>query len=176
MTTENLELIEVGTVIEAYGIRGALKVRPFSNEPVALLAAKEIWLKSERSPEKNRDFQVYKAKEHSGTVILELVGLTDREIALSYKSATVAVPRSKFPPLDDNEYYWTDLMGAQVHNLEQELIGSVREIVDNSAQTVLIIEDEAKKQHLIPFVKSFIIEVDLEVSPKKIKVDWQKDW
>jgi 16S rRNA processing protein RimM len=70
MTTENLELIEVGTVIEAYGIRGALKVRPFSNDPVALLAAKEIWLKSERSPEKNRDFQVYKAKEHSGTVIL----------------------------------------------------------------------------------------------------------
>ena len=104
------------------------------------------------------------------------MGLTDREIALSYKSATVAVPRSKFPPLDDNEYYWTDLMGAQVHNLEQELIGNVREIVDNSAQTVLIIEDEAKKQHLIPFVASFIIEVDLEVSPKKIKVDWQKDW
>jgi 16S rRNA processing protein RimM len=67
-------------------------------------------------------------------------------------------------------------MGAQVHNLEQELIGNVREIVDNSAQTVLIVEDEAKKQHLIPFVASFIIEVDLEASPKRIKVDWQKDW
>ena len=40
MTTENSDLIEVGTVIEAYGIRGALKIRPFSNDPVALLAAK----------------------------------------------------------------------------------------------------------------------------------------
>ncbi|BDW11396.1 ribosome maturation factor RimM [Polynucleobacter sp. SHI8] len=175
MTTENSDLIEVGTVIEAYGIRGALKIRPFSNDPVALLATKEIWLSGIRLPQM-RDFSVYKAKEHSGSVILELVGLTDREIALSFKSATVLIPRSKFPPLDDNEYYWTDLMGAEVHNQQNELIGIVNEIVDNSAQTVLIVLDEEKKQHLIPFVKSFIIEVDLESTPKKIAVDWQKDW
>ena len=49
MTTENQDLIEVGTVIEAYGIRGALKIRPFSDDPVALLSAKEIWLINERS-------------------------------------------------------------------------------------------------------------------------------
>ena len=175
MTTENSDLIEVGTVIEAYGIRGALKIRPFSNDPVALLAAKEIWLTGLRLPQ-IRDFSVYKAKEHSGSVILELVGLTDREIALSFKSATVLIPRSKFPPLDDNEYYWTDLMGAEVHNQQNELIGIVKEIVDNSAQTVLIISEDEKKQHLIPFVQSFIIEVDLESTPKKILVDWQKDW
>jgi len=175
MTTENSDLIEVGTVIEAYGIRGALKIRPFSHDPVALLSAKEIWLTGLRLPQM-RDFSVYKAKEHSGSVILELVGLTDREIALSFKSATVLIPRSKFPPLDDNEYYWTDLMGAEVHNQQNELIGIVKEIVDNSAQTVLIISEDEKKQHLIPFVQSFIIEVDLESTPKKILVDWQKDW
>jgi len=175
MTTENSDLIEVGTVIEAYGIRGALKIRPFSNDPVALLAAKEIWLSGLRLLQM-RDFSVYKSKEHSGSVILELVGLTDREIALSFKSATVLIPRSKFPPLDDNEYYWTDLMGAEVHNQQNELIGIVKEIVDNSAQTVLVISEDEKKQHLIPFVQSFIIEVDLESTPKKIVVDWQKDW
>jgi len=175
MTTENSDLIEVGTVIEAYGIRGALKIRPFSHDPVALLSAKEIWLTGLRLPQM-RDFSVYKAKEHSGSVILELVGLTDREIALSFKSATVLIPRSKFPTLDDNEYYWTDLMGAEVHNQQNELIGIVKEIVDNSAQTVLIISEDEKKQHLIPFVESFIIEVDLESTPKKIVVDWQKDW
>jgi 16S rRNA processing protein RimM len=176
MTTEKNDLIEVGTVIEAYGIRGALKIRPFSNDPVALLSAKEIWILSERAPEKNKDFSVYKAKEHSGSVILELVGLTDREIALSYKSCVVAVPRSKFPPLADDEYYWTDLMGAFVHNQNQELLGTVTEIVDNSAQTILIVSDHEKKQHLIPFVASFIIEVHLDATPKTIIVDWQKDW
>jgi 16S rRNA processing protein RimM len=67
-------------------------------------------------------------------------------------------------------------MGAEVHNQQNELIGIVKEIVDNSAQTVLIISEDEKKQHLIPFVESFIIEVDLESSPKKIVVDWQKDW
>jgi 16S rRNA processing protein RimM len=160
MTTEKDDLIEVGTVIEAYGIRGALKIRPFSNDPVALLAAKEIWLTGVRLPE-SRDFQVYKAKEHSGSVILELVGLTDREIALSFKSSTVWVSRSKFPPLEENEFYWTDLMGVEVHNLQGESFGVVKEIVDNSAQTVLIVSNDTKKQHLIPFVESFIIDVQL---------------
>jgi 16S rRNA processing protein RimM len=175
MTTESSDLIEVGTVIEAYGIRGALKIRPFSNEPVALLSAKEIWLSGLRLPQM-RDFSVYKAKEHSGTVILELVGLTDREIALSFKSATVSIARSKFPPLEENEYYWTDMMGAQVHNQQGEHLGDIKEIVDNGAQTVLIVHAEEKKQHLIPFVESFIIEVNLDSDPKKIVVDWQKDW
>ena len=176
MATENQDLIEVGTVIEAYGIRGALKIRPFSDDPVALLSAKEIWLKRTRLSEESRDFQVYKAKEHSGSVILELVGLTDRDVALSYKSATVAVARSKFPPLGDNEYYWTDLMGVKVFNLQQECLGHVQELVDNSAQTVLVIQDDEKKNHLIPFVEAFIMEVDLESYAKKILVDWQKDW
>jgi len=176
MTTENQDLIEVGTVIEAYGIRGALKIRPFSDDPVALLSAKEIWLINERAPEKNRDFQVFRAKEHSGTVILELVGLTDREVALSYKSNTFAVSRSKFPKLQDNEYYWADLMGAQVHNLQQDYHGVIQELVDNGAQTVLVIQDDQEKKYLIPFVGVFIIDVDLESDIKKVVVDWQKDW
>jgi 16S rRNA processing protein RimM len=176
MTTEQNDLIEVGTVIEAYGIRGALKIRPFSNDPVALLSAKEIWLRNEYRPEINRDFSVYKSKEHSGTVILELVGLTDREIALSYKSSTVSVPRSKFPPTDEGEYYWTDLMGSQISNTQDELIGSVIEIVDNGAQTVLVVKDSENKKHLIPFVESFIIEVKVDQIPKTILVDWHKDW
>jgi 16S rRNA processing protein RimM len=176
MTTLHQDLVEIGTVIEAYGIRGALKIRPFSNDPVALLAAKQVWFINAKNPQFNRDFDVYSVRMHSGSVLLELVGLTDRDIALSLKSAVVAIPRSRFPVTDANEYYWTDLMGAQVCNQSQERIGQVVEIVDNSAQTVLIIEDDAKKQHLIPFVASFIIDVQLESDPKQIVVDWQKDW
>jgi 16S rRNA processing protein RimM len=176
MTTLHQDLVEIGTVIEAYGIRGALKIRPFSNDPVALLAAKQVWFINAKNPQFNRDYDVYSVRMHSGSVLLELVGLTDRDIALSLKSAVVAIPRSKFPLTDANEYYWTDLMGAQVRNQSQERIGQVVEIVDNSAQTVLIIEDDAKKQHLIPFVASFIIDVQLESDPKQILVDWQKDW
>ena len=176
MTTLHQDLVEIGTVIEAYGIRGALKIRPFSNDPVALLAAKQVWFINAKNPQFNRDYDVYSVRMHSGSVLLELVGLTDRDIALSLKSAVVAIPRSKFPLTDANEYYWTDLMGAQVRNQSQERIGQVVEIVDISAQTVLIIEDDAKKQHLIPFVASFIIDVQLESDPKQILVDWQKDW
>jgi 16S rRNA processing protein RimM len=176
MTTAHQDLVEIGTVIEAYGIRGALKIRPFSNDPVALLAAKQVWFVNAKNPQFNREYDVYSVRMHSGSVLLELVGLTDRDIALNLKSSVVAIPRSQFPTPDTDEYYWTDLMDVQIYNLAQEHIGKVVEIVDNSAQTVLIIEDDDKKQHLIPFVESFIIEVHLESDPKRIVVDWQKDW
>ena len=176
MTTLQNDLVDIGTVIEAYGIRGALKIRPFSNDPVALLAAKQIWISNAKNPLMNHDYEVYKARLHSGSILLELVGLTDREIALSLKSSIVAIPRSKFPVTQENEYYWTDLMGAEVQNQADERIGRVIEIVDNSAQTVLIIEDDVKKQRLIPFVEAFIIDVQLDSNPKRILVDWQIDW
>jgi 16S rRNA processing protein RimM len=175
MTTDQDDLIEVGTVIEAYGVRGALKIRPFSDDPVALLAAKEVWLKKDRFPEKKQDFEVFRAKEHSGTVILELVGLTDRDLALSYKSAVVAVSRSRFPALADNEYYWTDLIGAQVHNLQAIYLGAIVEMLDNGAQSVMVVQSDQQK-YLIPFVEAFVIQVSLQKEPKMITVDWQIDW
>lgn len=175
MTRDAADLIELGTVIEAYGIRGALKVRPFSSDPVALLAAKEVWLTG-RAFTSAKDFSVFLVKEHSGSVILELVGLTDRELALTYKSALVCVPRSKFPSLPDDEYYWTDLIGVPVYNLQEEFLGTVTELVDNSAQTVLVVKADPLTQYLIPFVNNFVIDVHVMDSPKKIIVDWQKDW
>ena len=67
-------------------------------------------------------------------------------------------------------------MGAQVHNLQQDYLGVIQELVDNGAQTVLVIQDDQEKKYLIPFVGVFIIDVDLESDIKKVVVDWQKDW
>lgn len=179
LPTLHQELIEVGTIIEAYGIRGALKVRPFATDPVALLAAKEIWIKSAPGSLvlSVKDYQVYLSKFHSGSVILELVGLTDRDQALAMKSARIAMARKHFPTPGEDEFYWTDLLGAQVENQAGEPFGQVVEMMDNGAQSVLSVVNDVKKQRLIPFVKAFIIDVNLsDPMAKKITVDWQSDW
>ena len=171
------DLVELGTVIDAYGIRGALKVRPFSDDPVALLKAKEVWIRHPRDPETLKNYQVYTSRNHSGTILLELVGLNDRELVLSLKSAEILVSRKSFPSLGQDEYYWSDLIGLQVINQREESFGKVTELMENGVQSVLVIEDDAKKQRLIPFVAPFILEVFLKGTDQpRIVVEWENDW
>lgn len=171
------DLVELGTIIDAYGIKGALKVRPFSADPVGLLNAKEVWIKHPKDPNHLRNYQVYKSRNHSGTILLELTGLTDRELVLSLKSAEILATRKSFPSLSDDEYYWSDLIGLKVLNQQSELLGSIVEMMDNGAQSVMVIEDDVKKQHLIPFVAPFVFGVHLKSSDDpKVIVDWAKDW
>lgn len=171
------DLVELGTVIDAYGIRGALKVRPFSDDPVGLLKAKEVWIRHPRDPETLKNYQVYSSRNHSGTILLELVGLSDRELVLSLKSAEILVSRKSFPSLGQDEFYWSDLIGLLVINQHQEVFGKVTELMENGVQSVLVIEDDVRKQRLIPFVAPFIVEVFLQGTEQpKIVVDWESDW
>ncbi len=171
------DLVELGTIIDAYGIKGALKVRPFSDDPVALLKAKEVWIRHPRDLTTLKNYQVYSSRNHSGTILLELVGLTDRELVLNLKSAEILVSRKSFPSLSQDEYYWSDLIGLSVVNQHQEILGNVTELMDNGVQSVLVIEDDVKIQRLIPFVAPFIVEVFLRGTEEpKIVVDWENDW
>ena len=105
------------------------------------------------------------------------MGLTDRELVLSLKSAEILVSRKSFPSLSQDEYYWSDLIGLSVINQHQETLGSVTELMDNGVQSVLVIEDDVKKQRLIPFVAPFIVEVFLRGTDEpRIVVDWENDW
>jgi len=172
------DLVEVGHVMDAQGIRGQIKVRPYSTDPEALLVAKHIWLEPSRSsvlPKgKLLEHQVKSAKFHSGNVVMQLQDISDRDQALSLKGCVIHVSRADFPKLDDDEFYWADLIGLEVKNLQGELLGHVIEMMDNGAQSVMVVEFGPKKQQLIPFVATVVQEVDLKT--KVILVDWQLDW
>jgi 16S rRNA processing protein RimM len=108
---------------------------------------------------------------------MELEGLNDRDLALAFKSYAVLMSREAFPKTDKDEYYWLDLIGIPVENTNGELLGKVIEMLDNSVQSVILIENDVKKQHLIPFIKEYVIEVDMvNKKPSRILVDWQLDW
>ena len=170
------DLIELGTVVDAQGVKGHVKIRPFSNEPIALLNAQTIWLKKNEHSDL-KSFQVLSARLHIGNIIMELEGLNDRDLALAFKSYAVLMSREAFPKTDKDEYYWLDLIGIPVENTNGELLGKVIEMLDNSVQSVILIENDVKKQHLIPFIKEYVIEVDMvNKKPSRILVDWQVDW
>jgi 16S rRNA processing protein RimM len=167
----------VGYVSGAYGLNGWVRIKPYSTDADALLHAKTWWLDK---PEL-RDVDMMQAKYHSGDVVAKLVGVSGREAAEALKGATVQISRSLFPPLADDEFYWVDLIGLSVENLQGEHIGLVRDLMDNGAHPILCVvapdvqgAEKSKRECLIPFVDHFIKTVDQKA--KKITVDWGLDY
>ncbi|MBO4576486.1 MAG: ribosome maturation factor RimM, partial [Neisseriaceae bacterium] len=103
----------------------------------------------------------------------KLVGIDDRTSAETLKGMTIAVLREDFAATDDNEYYWTDLVGLTVKNPQGEILGVVSGLQESGAHDILVVKG-AEKQILIPFVAQFILTVNL--SEKLIIADWQADY
>jgi 16S rRNA processing protein RimM len=173
------DLVLVGHIIDAQGIRGLIKVKPYSKEPQALFAASQVWLtKPPMAALDARPFKLKSAKEHSGHVVIGLDGCLDRDQALLLKGHEVYVSRAEFPKTE-GDYYWVDLIGLPVFNLQGVPLGVVRDMMDNGAQSILCVRlDEDKEDRLIPFVDSVIDSVQLNdgLVPGKITLDWQLDW
>lgn len=181
------DLVTVGYVSGAYGIQGWVRVKPYSADADALLGAKTWWLDKPQL----RDVEMMQAKYHSGDVVARLMGVADRDAAETLKGAAVQVSRSHFPALSDGEFYWVDLIGLAVENVQGESLGVVADLMDNGAHPILRIvrnlaleagtvtsqsaaDKKAAVEMLIPFVDQFVKSV--VVAEKKIVVDWGLDY
>lgn len=124
------------------------------------------------------DVERLQAKLHGGDVVAQCMGIADRNAAEALKGATVHIRRAHFPSLDNDEFYWVDLIGLQVENLQGERLGQVAELMDNGAHPILKITSgegaEGAVERLIPFVDQFVQSVSLE--DRRIVVDWGVDF
>jgi len=173
------DLVVVGYISGAYGLQGWVRIRPYSAEADALTHAKTWWLGDPEQPQLLRDVDMMQAKQHSGDVVARLVGVSDRNVAEALKGAVVQISRKHFPSLSSDEYYWVDLIGLQVVNLQDESLGVVDSLMDNGAHPILRVQapsetEGATKEMLIPFVDNFVKQVDM--AAKKITVDWGLDY
>lgn len=171
------DLTQVGYVSGAFGVTGSIRVTPFSEDADALLNIKTWWLDKPSL----RSVDVRTAKMHGGDVVAQLVGTIGRDAAEALKGAAVSVSRAEFPELPADEFYWTDLIGLDVVNLQGEELGKVTDLMHNGAQSILRVAPvteagaaEKAPERLIPFVDHFVKTVDQQA--KKITVDWGLDY
>jgi len=173
------DLIQVGHITGAYGIRGGVRVTPYSMDADALLSVKTWWIDKPSL----RAVQMRNAKYHSGDVTATLVDVADRDSAEALKGATVQVSRADFPELPEDEYYWTDLIGLDTVNLQGEALGKVTDMMHNGAQSILRITpvpdpnaapDAKAPERLVPFVDQYVKTVDLQA--RTITLDWGLDY
>lgn len=180
------DAIEVGRIGDAWGIKGWFKVVSHSAAPEALFSSK-CWylLPTERGAKTfagTKLLRVAEAKEHSGGVVAQAHEVVGRDAAEALRGSRIFVPRTSFPSVSADEYYWVDLIGLNVVNREGVVLGQVKELLSTGAQTVLVIAyqeaDEAgvvqALERMVPFVAVYVDKVDLPT--RLITVDWQPDY
>ena len=184
------DAIEVGRILDAWGVKGWLKILPHSTDPEALFAARSWFLQppdAKFRPGFNAftgtvSITVDEAKTHSDSVVAKVNGLDDRTAAEALRGARIFLPRSAFPAASKDEYYWVDLIGLDVVNREGVALGSVRDLMATGPHSVLCVEytakqedgSEAPAERMIPFVSVYVDSVD--IAGKRITVDWQPDY
>jgi 16S rRNA processing protein RimM len=151
------DLVEVGVVVDAYGVKGWVKIQPHAQDGHggdAMVRARHWWIAARlplvgrpagggpggsrnepRAP--LRLASVSDAKMHSGSVVAHLAGFADRDQALAARGTTVHVRRADFPKLPQDEFYWVDLIGLSVVNTGGEVLGDVVGLIDNGAHSVM---------------------------------------
>lgn len=168
------DLVDVGQVSGAYGIRGELRIRPYSAEADVLLNVRNWWIGLPGWHE----VAVLQARRHGDEVVARLKDVADRDAAEALRGAVVRVSRDCFPVPEEGEYYWVDLIGLAVFNMRGEWLGTVAGLMDNGVHPVLQVEadvpDGRKKERLIPFVDRYVGKIDREDG--KIVVDWELDY
>lgn len=161
--------VTLGRLGAPHGVRGWLKVHSFTN-PITNILDYPIWQIQQAG--QWQSFKVINAHPQGKAIVAQLDGINDRDQAALHTNNLICVDRNELPEADDDEYYWNDLIGLNVTNLEEKILGKIIEMRDTGANDIMIIKGE--KRHLVPFIKHVIQSIDL--THGIMVVDWDYDF
>lgn len=159
----------MGRIAAPFGVKGWVKVQPYSEDPGALMDF-ESWRVGRG--EQQVHYAVEAVQEHGNALVAKLEGVDDRDAAYALRGQEISVARSELPAPEENEFYWSDLIGLTVVNREGVELGKVAGLMETGAHDVLVVK--GTREHLIPFVAAFVGDVDR--AKGTIEVDWGEDW
>lgn len=165
------KLLVMGRVSAPFGVKGWVKVQPFTSKVDSLTSYKKWWLGIDGDWQEHA---VESAQAQGRMIVAKLEACDDRNLAVMYRGKQVAVPRETLPQTTANEFYWADLVGLRVINDDSQDFGEVIRILETGANDVLVVQEEGGQERLIPFIADAIRKVDLAAGV--IWVDWGLDY
>jgi 16S rRNA processing protein RimM len=164
------ERITLGRVIGAHGLRGELRVRLLDETDNNLRAMSSVWLAREEGDPKAVEARVRAVGSgRRGEARLALQGVDGREAAEALRGRLVQALVGQLGPLPAGEYYQYQLIGCRVEDGEGRVLGVVSGIWETGAPALLVVVDEAQREHLIPTASAILREVD--VAARRITID-----
>ena len=146
----------VARIGAAHGVRGAVKVWTFTEDPFAVKRYGPLSTK-----DGTRQFEIASAREAKGHLVAQFKGIATRDEAERLNGIELYVPREKLPATDDDEYYHADLIGLVAVTTADEPLGRVVAIHNFGAGDILEIAPPGGATMLLPFTNAVVPTVDI---------------
>ncbi len=171
MADNGEDYIVVGRISGLYGVRGWVKV--FSHtQPRENILTYATWYLKKQGAWAAAELETGRVQGKG--IVAKLRGCDDRDAAAALMGHSVAIRREQLPEAAPDEYYWAELQGLRVCNLEGIELGVVDHLLETGANDVLVVKQDGNER-LIPFVQGqFVKQVDL--AEGLITVDWDAEF
>jgi len=155
--SQDQELICVGAISGAFGVRGEVRLKSFTAEAGAIADYAPL-----STEDGSREFDVVVTRSIKNGLAARLSGVVTKEDADALKGTQLFAPRDRLPELPEDEFYHTDLIGLEVRDTGGTVLGKVKSVQNNGADDLLEIHGPGLKNTvLLPFTKAVVPTVDL---------------
>lgn len=160
-----MDLIEVGKIVNTHGLRGEVKVVPWTDYPETFEDIEYVFVKTKKSEER---LDIKGIKYQKNNVILKFSQINDINEAELYKNLVLCAERSMFD-LPDGVYFIADLIGLDVIDIDtDEKIGEIADVFNTGSNDIYDVKRDGKKNLLIPVIDDVVKEIDLENNRVKV--------
>ena len=159
------DLILVGIFGAAHGVRGEIRLKSYTGDPLAI--ADYTRLTDESGKIKFKLVSARPVKED--ILVVRVDGVADRTAAEKLTNQSIYIARTDLPPADEEEFYHADLLGLRVETRDGALIGTIANVLNFGAGDILDVRPELGDNLLLPFTKKVVPIV--EIANRRVIVD-----
>ena len=154
-----MEYIEIGQIVNTNGLKGVVKVNPFTDDISKFEDLKYVYIQLKNELKKVKIEQV---RYNKNQVLLKLEGIDSIEEAEKYRNFYLKTEKESQEDLGEDTYYIVDLIGLDVYSDKNEYLGKIEDVFPTGSNDVYVVIDNLGKQILIPAIADVVKEVDLK--------------
>lgn len=153
------QLMEIGQIVNTYGIKGFVKVVAFTDNVNRFEDLKTVYIETKKGMENHK---IEEVKYSKNTVLLKFEGINDINMAQNYKNCYIKIDRKDAVDLPENTYFIVDLIDMEVFTDEDILLGKIVDIYPTGSNDIYVVKNEEGKQILLPAIGQVILKVDVQ--------------
>ena len=158
-------MMPIGQVVGAHGVAGAVKVHFYDTGHRTISTGQPLTLMPPHGTQ--TDYAVEWARPHKRNYLVGLKGVNDRDQAQALSGSRVVVNRADLPDLEDDTFYWADLIGMDVYTIADRYLGQIKTIIPTGSNDVYVVSLKAAET-LVPALKTVILDVNRETNTMRV--------
>lgn len=153
------EYFEIGQIVNTSGLKGILKIKPFTDDIKKFSNLKTIYIKTKSGL---TEFKIEQVRYVKNMVMIKLAGIDTVEEAEKYRNLYIKILRDQEEELEAGSYYVVDILGCKVNTDANQELGKIVDVFQTGSNDVYVVKDEQGKQILLPAIKQVIKNVDIK--------------